>query len=78
MPLWSDGAAKQRGMALPPGKTIRVNADGDFDLPPGSVLIKTFVVENKLMEMRLFMRHPNGVWQGYSYEWNAAQTDPHR
>jgi mono/diheme cytochrome c family protein len=39
------------------------------------VLMKHFRIGNALVETRLFMRHPDGVWAGYSYEWNAAQTD---
>ncbi len=73
--LWSDGAVKERWMGLPDGKTITVNADGDWDFPNGTVLMKNFRLDNRLIETRLFMRHPDGVWAGYSYEWNAEQTD---
>jgi uncharacterized repeat protein (TIGR03806 family) len=74
-PFWSDGAAKERWLALPDGQNITVNADGDWDFPNGSVLVKNFRLENRLIETRLFMRHPDGVWAGYTYEWNASQTD---
>ena len=37
--------------------------------------MKNFRLENRLIETRLFMRHPDGIWAGYSYEWNAQQTD---
>jgi hypothetical protein len=37
--------------------------------------VKTFIRERKRIETRLFMRHPDGVWAGYSYEWNEAQTE---
>ena len=39
------------------------------------VLRRAFV---QLIETRLFMRHPDGVWAGYTYEWNAAQTEATR
>jgi uncharacterized repeat protein (TIGR03806 family) len=68
-PLWSDGAEKSRGLALPDGQTIGVRPDGDFDLPAGTVLIKTFSFDRKPIETRLFMNHPGAGWQGYSYEW---------
>ena len=29
----------------------------------------------QLVETRLFMRHPDGDWAGYTYEWNAQRTD---
>lgn len=74
-PFWSDGADKERFIALPDGKTIAIAADGDFDLPIGSVLTKTFSLGGKRIETRLFMRHDDGEWAGYTYEWNAADTD---
>lgn len=74
-PLWSDGANKQRFLAIPDGTRIHVAADGDFDLPVGTVLMKTFSLGTRLVETRLFMRHPDGSWGGYTYEWNDAQTD---
>jgi uncharacterized repeat protein (TIGR03806 family) len=74
-PFWSDGADKERWLAVPDGSTIDVAADGDFDAPPGSVLMKHFRLGTRLVETRLLMRHPDGVWAGYTYEWDAAQTD---
>ena len=73
--FWSDGAVKERWIGLPNGKNITVGADGDWDFPNGTVLMKNFRLDNRLIETRLFMRHPDGVWAGYSYEWNAQQTD---
>lgn len=73
--LWSDGAAKERFFAVPDGTTIGRNEVGDFDFPQGTVLVKTFIVGGKRVETRLFMRHGNGLWAGYSYEWNDAETD---
>jgi uncharacterized repeat protein (TIGR03806 family) len=75
VPLWSDGAAKQRWLSLPPGGKIHVNADGDWDLPVGTVLVKEFAIGGKRVETRLLMRHTDGDWAGYSYEWNDAGTD---
>ena len=74
-PFWSDGAAKERWIGLPNGQNITVGAEGDWDFPNGTVLMKNFRLDNRLIETRLFMRHPDGVWAGYSYEWNAQQTD---
>ena len=73
--FWSDGAAKERWIGLPDGQNITVGAEGDWDFPNGTVLMKNFRLENRLIETRLFMRHPDGVWAGYSYEWNTQQTD---
>ncbi len=75
VPLWSDGADKQRWMALPDSGQIHINADGDWDFPIGTVLMKQFSLGGKPIETRLFMHHPDGNWAGYSYEWNDAGTD---
>jgi uncharacterized repeat protein (TIGR03806 family) len=74
-PFWSDGAAKERWIGLPDGQNITVGTDGDWDFPNGTVLVKNFRLDERLIETRLFMRHPDGVWAGYSYEWNAQGTD---
>ncbi len=72
--LWSDGAEKQRFLAVPDDAVIGVGDDGDFDLPDGSVLIKHFAFGGLNHETRLLMRF-GGAWRGYSYRWNAAGTD---
>jgi uncharacterized repeat protein (TIGR03806 family) len=74
--LWSDSALKDRWLAIPDGKTITVKeADGDFDFPNGSVLLKTFTVGGKRIETRLFTRHEDGGWAGYTFEWLDDQSD---
>jgi len=74
-PFWSDDATKERWLAIPNGTSIGRGVDGDFSLPNGTVLMQHFRLNNQLVETRLFMRHPDGDWAGYSYEWNAQQTD---
>jgi uncharacterized repeat protein (TIGR03806 family) len=73
--LWSDGAAKDRWLFVGANAKIGVAADGDFDIPPNSVAVKTFSLGGKKIETRLLVRYPDGAWSGYSYEWNDAQTD---
>lgn len=73
-PLWSDGAEKQRFFAIPDGRTITVDARGDFIFPVGSVLIKNFLHDDRLIETR-FLMHEDGGWAGYNYEWNDQGTD---
>ncbi|BFM08769.1 Calx-beta domain-containing protein [Halioxenophilus aromaticivorans] len=77
-PFWSDVAEKTRYLAIPDGATIDIDGDGDFSFPVGSVLMKNFRLNNQLVETRLMMRHSNGNWAGYSYEWNSAQTEATR
>jgi uncharacterized repeat protein (TIGR03806 family) len=73
--LWSDGAGKDRFIALPEGAKIHANDDGDLDLPVGSVVIKNFGLQDKKVETRLLVHHDDGEWAGYTYEWNDEQTD---
>ncbi len=77
-PFWSDGAAKDRYIAIPDGSSISVDANDDWVFPPGTVLVKNFRLGGQLIETRHLMRHPDGVWAGYTYEWNAAQTEANR
>ncbi|MBN8280369.1 MAG: PQQ-dependent sugar dehydrogenase, partial [Gammaproteobacteria bacterium] len=73
-PFWSDGAAKVRHLAVPDGQAITIGTGGDWDFPAGSVLMKTMELGGRPVETRLFMRHPDGGWAGYTYEWNDAGT----
>jgi uncharacterized repeat protein (TIGR03806 family) len=74
-PLWSDGAEKARWMALPDGGKVHIRPDGDWDFPVGAVLVKEFKLAGKLVETRLFVRHTDGGWAGYTYEWDANEKD---
>jgi uncharacterized repeat protein (TIGR03806 family) len=73
-PFWSDGADKERFLAVPNGETIIVTAEDNWDFPNGSVLIKNFRLQDRLIETRLLMRHPDGIWAGYTYEWDDTET----
>jgi uncharacterized repeat protein (TIGR03806 family) len=73
--FWSDGALKDRWIGLPNGTSIVVQSDKDWDFPAGTVLRKDFRLGTRLVETRLLMRHPDGNWGGFTYEWNAGQTD---
>jgi uncharacterized repeat protein (TIGR03806 family) len=73
--FWTDGAGKHRWLALPDRDTIALNSDGDFEFPPGSVLVKEFSLSGKRIETRLFARHDDGSWAGYSYAWNEDESD---
>jgi uncharacterized repeat protein (TIGR03806 family) len=69
---------KSRWLALPDGERIAIGNDDDFAFPSGSVLVKNFLLGTRLVETRLFMRHDDGAWAGYTYEWNAGGTDATR
>jgi len=88
-PLWSDGADKQRGMALPNMTQIHVKNcattpaecpqgdadDGKWVLPVGTVMVKSFLFDGKFVETRLFVHFSATTWVGYTYQWDEAQTD---
>ncbi len=74
-PLWSDGAVKQRWMAIPDDTQIVAQGDGSFAFPIGSVLVKSFAVDDTPVETRLLIRHQDGGWAGYSYEWLDDGSD---
>lgn len=74
-PFWSDAALKERWFAIPDGTTISIGLDGEWTFPDNSVLVKNFRLNNRLVETRLLVKHLNGSWAGYSYEWNANETD---
>ena len=74
-PFWSDGVDKRRWFAIPDGTQIGLTTRGDFEFPPGTVLAKDFRLDGELIETRLFVQHDDGVWAGFSYEWNEEGTD---
>ena len=87
-PLWSDQADKDRAFVLPPGGKIHVVScaaepsacldaadDGKWVFPAGTIFLKSFGFDGKLVETRLLVAQTNGTWVGYSYQWNEAQTE---
>lgn len=78
LPFWSDTATKDRWLALPDGQEITREDDGQWSFPPGSVLAKIMRVDGQPVETRLLMRHDEGNWAGYSYEWQTDGSDAQR
>ena len=76
-------------MALPTGEKIHVKNcattpaectqgaadDGKWVLPVGTVMVKSFLFDGKLVETRLFVHFDAANWVGYTYQWNEAQTE---
>ena len=89
-PLWSDGAAKDRYIYLPPTTaetgeekpaTIAMTNTRGWNFPDRTVLVKSFAWEDpsdthsrRWIETRLLTKQ-QGEWVGYSYAWNDQQTD---
>ena len=77
MPLWSDGSEKTRHVMLPGRTQVRVAPSGVLSFPDGTIFVKTFhgsSLHGHRLETRLFVKR-EGTWAGYTYVWNAAQTD---
>ena len=72
------GAGKDRWIGLPNGVNIAVQGGGDWEPPNGTVLVKHFRFGNQLIETRLFMRHPDGVWARIHLPMERAQTEATR
>lgn len=75
LPFWSDGATKERYLALPDGTQMTVHADGDIELPPSAVTMKHFRHEGALIETRFYVRHSDGEYSGFSYAWREDGSD---
>jgi uncharacterized repeat protein (TIGR03806 family) len=73
-PLWSDGAAKERGLALPPGARGLYTETGAWSLPVGTALIKTFLLGERPVETRFLLRGSDR-WRGVTYRWRADGSD---
>ncbi|CAN5306544.1 hypothetical protein BH09SUM1_BH09SUM1_33880 [soil metagenome] len=82
-PLWSDGARKERFLALPNTTQIGYRAEGGWDFPEETVIVKNFLLPTDLrtpdsslrrIETRLLFRK-DGDWRGFSYEWNDDESD---
>ena len=89
-PLWTDGAAKQRWLAIPndgvadsPGEKIVFSANDAWQFPVGSVLVKQFdlPVDDRnptifrRMETRFLVHGNDGVYYGVTYRWRADGSD---
>ncbi len=88
-PLWSDGATKQRWVALPndgapytSSEVAKFSATGIWSFPVGTVFIKHFELGTndanpairKRLETRFLVNGSNG-WYGVTYKWRADGTD---
>lgn len=73
-PLFSDYADKHRFIRLPEGEQITVDADGRWQFPVGTVLVKTFAFGERIVETRLLVHEADG-WEPYVYVWNDDVTE---
>lgn len=67
--LWSDGAAKRRWIALPPGTQIDASRPDAWRFPVGTRLWKEFSVDGRPVETRHLVLGEDGRWDYASYVW---------
>lgn len=73
-PLWTDGAAKQRWILLPPGTAIDASDVDHWQFPIGTRLWKQFAWE-RAVETRFMERRTDGSWLYATYVWNEDGSD---
>jgi hypothetical protein len=74
VPLWSDGATKERWIELPAGQTIDVTDPNEWVFPIGTKVFKQFTYEGKRVETRMFEKTAPNFWVHATYAWNATET----
>lgn len=83
VPFWSDGAEKSRWISVPSGQQIKFSPDNAWVFPPGTVLVKTFLLATneqqpgslRRLETRLLVRDNSGGVYGAVYKWRADNHD---
>ncbi|MCC6673057.1 MAG: hypothetical protein IT458_18475 [Planctomycetes bacterium] len=73
-PLWTDGAAKQRWVALPPGTAIDASDVDHWEFPVGTRFWKEFAF-GRAVETRFMQRQPDGSWLYATYRWTEDGAD---
>ena len=80
VPLWSDGATKQRWIYLPPGMKIDNTDANEWVFPIGTKVWKEFSRDGRRVETRLWQKVSATYWVDTTYQWSddetsATQTD---
>ena len=74
VPLWSDGASKQRWISLPAGAKIDNTNPDEWIFPVGTKLWKEFSKDGKRVETRLWQKVSATYWVDATYAWNADES----
>jgi hypothetical protein len=73
--LWSDGAAKQRWVWLPPGRMIDTSDMDEWVFPAGTKFWKEFALGGHKVETRYLEKRADDTWVRTTYVWNDDETD---
>ncbi len=77
VPHWADGADSERFLALPASAgepPLGFTMADTWKIPSGSTFLQTLSLNGRRIESRILTQREN-EWVGYSYRWNAEQTD---
>ena len=74
-PQWMDGAVAERFLSVPATANIVVQPGARFELPVGSVAMRTLQREGRRVETQFLLRRPDASWSAYTYAWSADQKD---
>lgn len=75
-PLWTDGAAKQRWISLPPGTAIDASDPDAWVFPVGTRLWKEFSFDGRRVETRYLKREADR-WVYAVYAWTEDEREAH-
>jgi len=90
VPFWSDGASKQRWVAIPndgthndPSEQIVFSEEGIWEFPKGAVFIKHFELpvdlqnpgQTRRLETRFMVHGEDGNYFGFTYKWLPDRSD---
>ena len=79
VPLWSDGAAKRRWIAVPAGQPVELLSEGKFRYPAGTIFVKHFELATderqpgklRPLETRVLVVDERHEVYGLTYRWSA-------
>ncbi len=82
VPFWSDGAHKERFLALPGDARITFTEGGAWAFDDGAVTVKSFSLDmeegnpasRRRIETRIMVKQDDH-WVGYTYAWDDRQSD---
>ena len=74
-PMWSDGLAAKRWLALPRGGVLQLGRNRGH-LPEGAIIVKTLSTldDGRPLETQVLQKR-HGSWRAFSYAWNAEHTE---
>jgi hypothetical protein len=75
VPLWADGAEKDRWIFLPPGTPIDATDPNEWTFPVGTKVWKQFSKDGLRVETRMFQKVQSNFWVRTTYAWNTDETE---